>query len=200
MITDELLTGTLFGLGFGSLLVFMFYFAIIILLAVFLYKAFALYTIAKKLNSKYAFLAWIPIGQYFLYPILAEERWEWGFIALLPIVAPLLFLPFTLIPFINMFLSLLILIGTLILVSFRTYWIWKIFEKRNYHGALSLLTLVSLANLIVLGIVAWVDKPSKKEKVSAKKEKPMTKKKTTTKPKTKKVVSKKKKTTKKIKK
>jgi hypothetical protein len=198
MITEELLTGTLFGLGFGSLLVFMFYFAIIILLAVFLYKAFALYTIAKKLNSKYAFLAWIPIGQYFLYPIIAEERWEWGFIALLPIVTPLLFLPFTLIPFINMFLSLLILIGTLILVSFRTYWIWKIFEKRNYHGALSLLTLVSLANLIVLGVVAWVDKPSKKEKVSIKKEKPIVKKKTTTKPK--KVVSKKKKTTKKIKK
>jgi len=174
MITESLMQGTLLGLGMGSLLLFVFYFAILILLAVFLYKAFALFTIAKKLKSKYSFLAWIPVAQFFLYPILAEERWEWGFIALIPILVPILFFPFTIIPFINMFLTILILIGTLILVSFRTYWIWKIFERRNYNGALSLLTLVSILNLFVIGLVAWVDK--EKVIVSVKKEKPVVKK------------------------
>jgi hypothetical protein len=190
MITENLMEGTLLGLGMGPLLLFVFYSAIIILFAVFLYRAFALYTIAKKLKSKYSFLAWIPVAQFFLYPILADEKWEWGFIALIPILVPLLFIPFTLIPFINMFLIILISIGTLILVSFRTYWIWKIFEKRNYHGALSLLTLINFVNLFVLGIVAWIDK--EKIQKSTIKETPIIKKKTVVTKKNKKPIVKKK--------
>lgn len=161
MITEEVLTLSALGLGFGVLMFFTILVALFLIIIVFLYKAFALYTIAKKLGSKHAYLAWIPIAQFFLYPILADEKWEWGLIALLPIVTPLLFIPFAIIPFVNFFLVLLIAIGVLTLIAFRTYWIWKIFEKRNYHGALSLLTLISIANLIILGIVAWKDNNKK---------------------------------------
>ncbi len=164
MLTEEMLIGSTLGLGLGALVVFMFFTALMIILIVFLYKAFALYTIAKKLNSKYAFLAWIPVAQFFIYPILAKERWEWGFIALLPIVLPLLFLPFAIIPFVNYFLIILITVGVLTLILFRTYWIWKIFERRHYHGALSLITLINLGCLIILGIVAWKDRKSSKVK------------------------------------
>jgi len=170
MFTEEILTGTLFGLGLGTIVLFTLFIALLIMLIVFLYKAFALYTIAKKLNCKYAWIAWIPIAQFFLYPILAEEDWGWGFIALIPIAIPLLFLPFTIVPFINIFLVILIAIGGLIFIIFKTYWLWKIFEKRKYHGALSLLTLIDIVDLVVLGIVAWKDKTGKvKHKAPARK-------------------------------
>jgi len=192
MLTEEMLIGSTLGLGLGALIVFMLFTALIFILIVFLYKAFALYTIAKKLNSKYAFIAWIPIAQFFIYPILAEEKWEWGFIALLPIVLPLLFFPFAIIPFVNYFLIVLMTIGVLTLILFRTYWIWKIFERRNYHGALSLITLINLGCLIILGIVAWKDrKSSTVKKVTTTKVKKVTVKKAKT-TKNKKPISKKK--------
>lgn len=165
MFLDSLLSGSLFALGLGSLLFFTFFISMILIIVLFLYKAFAFYTIAKKLGSKYGFLAFIPIGQLFLYPILAKERWGWALIPLLLITLPLFFMPFSIIPFINLFLIFLIIIGTVVLLGFRTFWYWKIFQKRNYNGALSILTLVSLIDLIVIGFVAWndVDKKTKQK-------------------------------------
>ncbi len=163
MLSGEMLVANF--LGFGAFVLYTVFIALLIALIVFLYKAYALFTIAKKLGSKHAYLAWIPIAQFFLYPLLADEKWEWGLIAMLPIALPFLFLPFAIIPFVNLFLLLLIIIGVVTLYAFRTYWIWKIFEKRNYHGALSLLTLINVACLIILGIVAWRDNKVVKEKV-----------------------------------
>ncbi len=173
MLIENMLRGSALALGLGAILFFTLFTGLLLILIIYLYKAFALYTIAKKLNSKYAFLAWIPIIQFFVYPILAEERWEWGLIALLPIILPFFFLPFAVVQFVNLFLVFLIVIGALTLIIFRTYWLWKIFEKRNYNGALSLLTIISLLNLIILGVVAWRDKKSSKVKTP----KSMTKKK-----------------------
>jgi len=113
---------------------------IIISLGVYVYCAFAWMTIAKKLGYKKAWLAWIPIANLFLYPILADKDWVWGFILLVPIVN----------------------------VVFFFMWTWQIFEKRKYPGWLSLIPLLSvipflnivvvLAYLVVLGVVAWNDK------------------------------------------
>jgi hypothetical protein len=130
---------------------------------IFLYKGFALHTIAKKLNSKSAYLAWIPFLRFFLYPILAKKKWGWALIPVLLIILPILFMPFKIIPFINIFLIILIIIGIILFFIFRTYWIWKIFQRRNYNGALSLLTLINIGFLIVIGFVAWKDNNLKTE-------------------------------------
>lgn len=61
------------------------------------------------------------------------------------------------------------LVGALIALFFLTLWLgiifllglmwWKIFRKAGYHGALGLLMLVPIANLIMLAILAFRDWP-----------------------------------------
>ena len=96
-------------------------------------------TIARKLKYKYPWLAWIPIANFFLIPILAKKHWTWGFMFLVPIA--------------NM--------------VFFFIWTWNIFEQRKYSGWLALVPLLgiipligglaSLAYLVILGFVAWKD-------------------------------------------
>lgn len=105
----------------------------------YVYTALAWMTIARKLGYNKAWLAWIPIANLFLIPILADKKWTWGFIFLVPIVN----------------------------IVFFFIWTWKIFEKRKYPGWLSLIILLSaipvigfiagLSYLVVIGLVAWKD-------------------------------------------
>jgi hypothetical protein len=114
--------------------------AAIVSIALYIYYALVFQTIAKKLNYSKPWLAWIPIANLFLYPILAKKHWAWGFIFLVPIV------------------------GTV----FYFIWFWKIFEFRKYPGWLSLIPLLSIipllnflvlpGYLVVLGLVAWKDR------------------------------------------
>jgi len=108
-------------------------------LAFYVYWALAMMTIAKKLGYKKSWLAWIPVANLFLIPILAEKKWPWGFLFFVPIVN----------------------------LVFLIIWMWKVYERRRYPGALSLIWLGNLlpflnmlawvANLIVIGLVAWND-------------------------------------------
>lgn len=113
---------------------------IVIVLALYVYTAFAWMTIAKKLGKEdIAWLAWIPIASAALMPILADKEWPWVFILLIPIAN----------------------------IVFMIMWTWKIYEKRNYPGPLALIPLggfipvvgsfVGIANLVILGLVAWND-------------------------------------------
>jgi hypothetical protein len=113
---------------------------IIVAVAIYVYFALALMTVAKKLKHKdIAWLAWIPIANFFLFPILAKKHWAWGFILLVPLV--------------NMVFSII--------------WTWNIYEQRKYPGWLSLIPVLSIipvvgfvagiGNLIVWGLVAWKD-------------------------------------------
>ena len=109
-------------------------------LFLYVYLAFAWFTIARKLKCKVAWLAWIPIANYFLLPILAGKRWSLGFLVFVPIAN----------------------------VVFGYIWTWKIYELRNYPGWLVLISLAgfipfagiaaSIAALIILGFVAWKDR------------------------------------------
>lgn len=106
----------------------------------FVYLAFAWMTIAKKLGYDKPWLAWIPIVNIFLIPILANKHWQWGFIVVVPVANVVFFL----------------------------MWIWNIYEQRNYPGALSLIPLAgifpilspfaAIGNLVALGLVAWKDR------------------------------------------
>lgn len=113
---------------------------LIAFLAVYIYMAFAWMTIATKLKYGKGWLAWIPVVQFALLPILAkrkESSWPWVFILLIPIVN----------------------------IVFVFMWTWQIYVRRNYPGWLALIPLIGiipligclggLANLIITGFVAW---------------------------------------------
>ncbi|RMF55100.1 hypothetical protein D6745_03185 [Candidatus Woesearchaeota archaeon] len=112
----------------------------VMFLALYIYTAFAWMAIAKKLKYAKPWLAWIPIANLFLLPILAKKHWAWGFIFIVPIVN----------------------------IIFFMIWTWNIYEQRKYPGWLALVPilafvpsiswLVSLANLVILGLVAWADR------------------------------------------
>ncbi len=133
-----MLDNTALGGLIGFILAFIF-FAVLILLILYFYVAFAWYTIGKKLGYKKSWLAWIPIANLFLLPILAKKHWAWGWFILIP---PIYFI-------------------------LAIIWIWLIFERRGFPGALSLILLFSIlpivggifffAFLVMLGIVAWSD-------------------------------------------
>jgi hypothetical protein len=142
--------GDLLGSGLGgaglaggmlALLAGMIVVAIIVAIALYIYYAFVLSTLAKKMGHKgIAWLAWVPIANLALFPILAGKKWPWVFILLIPIVN----------------------------IVFLIMWSWAIFEKRKYPGWLSLIGiggiipflgwLFGLAMLIIWGLVAWSDK------------------------------------------
>jgi len=140
--------GGLIALVAGILLIL-----VLIMAGVYVYLAFVWMTIAKKLKYEHLWLAWIPIANFFLLPILAKKHWAWGF--------------FILIPPVYLVLSI--------------FWLWLIYEQRNYPGEMSLVMigffipfvgfLVFIANLIIMGFVAWNDikKPEPVKKKSMKK-------------------------------
>ncbi len=127
------------GAGLGGIFAALGTLAFGIGIALYVYYAWAWMTIAKKLKYEKAWLAWIPIANLFLIPILAEKDWPWGFIFIVPIAN----------------------------IVFYIMWTWKIFEKRKYPGWLSLVILLSfipmlsaiagIANLVIVGLVAWKD-------------------------------------------
>lgn len=129
-------------LGFslaGGMLVFI----LLLLIAFYIYGAMAWMTIAKKLNYKYPWLAWIPIANFAM--ILQLGNYHWAFVLLL------------FVPIVNLAFVVLMIVAT-----------WRVYEKRGYPGALSLVGLASIipfigfiagiAQLVILGLVAWKDK------------------------------------------
>lgn len=127
--------GSMIGLLAGLII-----FIVLLSIALYVYYAFVWMTIARKLKYKYPWLAWIPVAQLFLIPILAKKHWTWGFMFLVPIANAVFFF----------------------------IWTWNIFEQRKYPGWLALVPLLgiipligglaSLAYLVILGFVAWKDK------------------------------------------
>jgi len=136
------LPGSFAGLmaGLMAIALIVFFLLLLFLLAIYIYNSWAWYTIAKKLKCKHAFLAWIPIANYFLLPILVKKHWTYGFFILLPIAN----------------------------LVFAIIWCWEIYKKRGYSGELNLvkiglvipplIPLALIADMIILGIVAWEKK------------------------------------------
>ncbi len=131
----DILTG-----GFLALMGAMLGVLVLILLGLYVYFALALMTIAKKLRYKNLWLAWIPIANFFLFPILAKKHWAWGFIIFVPIVG----------------------------FIFYIIWSWNIYEQRKYPGWLALAPILTvipiigilagITHLVIFGLVAWMDR------------------------------------------
>jgi len=124
--------GALAGVAIGVL--------VVVLIVAYLFFAWTLWTLAKKMKAEPAWLAWIPLAQLFLIPIMAGYHWAFGFLFL--------------IPFVNIVASV--------------FFFWKVYEKRKYPGwwavvcvggLIPLIGFVfSLASLVLYMIVVFKDK------------------------------------------
>lgn len=117
-----------FGLLFGGV---MLVFSLAVSLAMYVYTSLALMNIAKKLEEENAWFAWVPILNMALLLKMGMQ---------------------------NPWLILLVLIpglGALIVAILSIIATMKICERRGYDKLLGLLSLVPVANLVLLGILAW---------------------------------------------
>lgn len=130
MMGDPAASGALMGLIGGFLIVFL-----VMALALYIYSSLALMAIAKKTKTENGWLAWIPIGNFYLMTQIAQVPW-WTMFAFL-----LAFIP---------------LVGGLVFVGVMCWWWWKISEalgKPGWWGVL--ITFVPVVNLVMMGILAW---------------------------------------------
>jgi hypothetical protein len=109
--------------------------AIVILgIALYIYHALALMAMAKKRKVANGWLAWIPIANIFLMTKLAGiSGW------------------FTLM----IFASWIPFVGGLAVAVFMVWMWWKIAEKLGFPNWYGVLTIIPIANLIIVGIMAW---------------------------------------------
>ncbi len=133
-----------FGNEWGALPVAMLVLFFILALGFYVYFALAFMTIAKKLKYKYPWLAWIPIANGAMILQLGNFHWALIFLVLIPFAG-------------------WAAIWVLTIIA-----LWRIFEKRKYPGALSLIPIAgfipfvswiaTIAYAIAVGFAAWKDK------------------------------------------
>jgi hypothetical protein len=127
---------------------------------VYVYVAYAWHTIAKKHKYRKYWIAWIPLVQFFLLPILAKKKWYYGFVFILPFI-------FLILPNFKGY-GLILFLLRIVCIYFIVSWSWYIFEKQNYPGFLSLVVILFIipvlnifafiAYLIILGFIAFKTK------------------------------------------
>ena len=106
----------------------------ILFLAMYIYLAVALMTIAKKTKTPNGWLAFIPIANVYLMTQIAGLPAWYTLAVLLPIIPWL---------------------GSLaMLVAIVFFW-WKIAEAIKRPGWWGVLVVVPIVNLVIIGIMAW---------------------------------------------
>ena len=123
---------------------------VFIAIAVYIYLALALMKVAKRTQTKPAWLAWIPIANLYLMAKVAKMHW-WPIILL--IIANIL----------TMFQSAIIsTIGSILSLVFAIFiiiWTWKICKIRGKPGWWAVITIIPLFGwiwwFILWGILAW---------------------------------------------
>jgi len=114
--------------GIAILGVMMVFFGVFFL-AMYVYMALALMTIAKKTNTENPWLAWIPIANLILMLNIAKKPLWWIILCLIPLV--------------NLVIMIIV-------------WM-AIAEARGKPNWWGILLIVPVANLIVPGYLAWSD-------------------------------------------
>lgn len=143
-ISDQVLVNAFGGAALGSLLAIGIILLLIVTLAVYVYTALVLQTLARKFKHKHSWLAWIPIVNLVLILNFGNFHWAWIFLVLL-----------TFIPFVGWIpLTVVVIIAS-----------WRMFQKLHYPGWFALAPIIPLGigmilYLIALGFAAW--KPRKK--------------------------------------
>ena len=107
---------------------------LIFVLAIYVYMAWALMTIAQKTSTPNGWLAWIPIGNLYLMTQIAGVPW-WTMLVI--------------------FVGFIPVLGSLAILAVTLWWWWKISEKCGKEGWWALLFLIPVVNLVIMGILAW---------------------------------------------
>ncbi|MBD3246643.1 MAG: hypothetical protein GF333_06480 [Candidatus Omnitrophica bacterium] len=115
--------------------------ALILGLAVYIYAAICLQTIAKKTETENAWLAWIPIGNVILMCDIAQKPKWWVIFFLLPALP---------IPVINVIAGLASMVLGVIL------WM-QMAEARGKPSWMGILMIVPLVNFVIMGMIAFSD-------------------------------------------
>jgi hypothetical protein len=116
------------AVGIAALGAFMFVF-LLFFLAIYVYMALALSTIAKKTNTENPWMAWIPIANIVLMLNIAKKPIWWILLCLIPVV------------------SIVILIIVWMAIA----------EARGKPNWWGILLIVPVVGLIVPGYLAWAD-------------------------------------------
>lgn len=116
------------GAGLAALGAMLFFF-VIFAVAMYVYMALALQTIAKKTNTENPWLAWIPIANIILMLNIAKKPLWWIILCLIPLVN---------------------------IVIFIIMWM-AVAEARNKPSWWGILMIVPVVGLIVPGYLAWSD-------------------------------------------
>lgn len=138
-LSEGVLEGALAGLAVTVLIL-----GFLFLIAIYVYSALAYQSIYRKSGHKKPWMAWIPIVNIIPAFELGGFHWAWIFLVLAAMI-----------PAIGFIASIALVVLTIISM-------WRIFKKAGYPGWLSLFILIPVANLIVIGIVAWQKKSYKK--------------------------------------
>lgn len=128
---------TLAGMGDGAMYAALGVFAVVFFvfcIFFYVYGAICLYLISKKTGKGTSLLAWIPIANLFLMCKIADLSYFWLFALFL------LFIP--------------IIGGMLVSAGFVVIW-YRIAQARGKPGWLGIITIVPLANLVVMGYLAF---------------------------------------------
>jgi hypothetical protein len=104
-------------------------FCVVIGIAMYIYVALALQTIATKTVTANGWLAWIPIANIFLMLSVAKKPTWWFILFLIPLV--------------NIAIAIMTWMGVAEAVKKPSWW--------------GILIIVPLANLVVPGYLAWAD-------------------------------------------
>ncbi len=109
-------------------------FMVVIFILFYIYSVLCFQFIAQKTNNGPVWLAWIPIANLFLMCKIASIRYWWLLLILLS------FIP---------------LIGLLINIGFFGFVWYKIALARNKPGWLGILAIIPVANLFIMGYLAF---------------------------------------------
>lgn len=105
---------------------------LIVYVAIYVYFALALSTIAQKTNTPNAWFAWIPLLNMILMLQIAKKPVWWIILMFIPLV--------------NIIISILVLMG--------------LATARNRPGWYGILMIIPLVNFIIIGMLAWSDAPT----------------------------------------
>lgn len=151
-------------------------------IALFIYQAFALMTIARKTNTPNGWLAFIPIANlYLLWRISRTPVWSLVLVLVAVFGTLFTYIGFAVLSVLSEFAALgvmllfyaLVFIFGLVSVAILSWWYWCVASARGYPGAVGLLasplvTMIPYVNmltwpipLVTIGILAWRDPVSK---------------------------------------
>jgi hypothetical protein len=106
----------------------------VVLIVFYVYSAICLTFIAKKTGKEPAWLAWVPIGNVFLMCKIAGLSYWWILIILASVIP---------------------IVGSLSIAAFFIFLWYRIALARNKPGWLALLLIIPIANLVVMGYIAF---------------------------------------------